>query len=50
LLNEGILRALKGKKTSSQKSHGIALDFCILFSLSNLRAEYNWRAIPAEYK
>ena len=40
---EGIGR----EKTSSQNSQGIALDFWTLFSLSNLRAEYNWRAIDA---
>ena len=46
----GQTEGIEREKTSSQKSQGIALDFWTLFSLSNLRAEYNWRAIPAEYK
>ena len=43
----GHTEGIEREKTSSQKSHGIALDFWIHFSHSNLRAEYNWRAIPA---
>ena len=49
LLNEGIPRALKGKKLCLKIPRVLPL-FFELFSLSNLRAEKNWRAIPAEYK
>ena len=49
VVKRGHTEGIEREKTSSQKSHGIALDFWIRFSLSNLRAEYNWRAIPAEY-
>ena len=46
----GHTEGIEREKTSSQNSQGIALDFWTLFSHSNLRVEYNWRAIPAEYK
>ena len=43
-------RCIEREKTSSQNSQGIALNFSIHFSHSNLRVEYNWKAIPAKYK
>ena len=49
LVKWGHTEGIGREKTSSQNSQGIALDFWTLFSLSNLRAKYNWRAIHAEY-
>ena len=46
----GHTEGIEREKTSSQNSQGIALNFWIHFSHSNLRVEYNWRAIPAKYK
>ena len=46
----GHTEGIEREKTSSQNSQGIALDFWIHFSHSNVRVEYNWRAIPAKCK
>ena len=50
LLNEGIPRALKGKKLRLKNPMVLPLIFEFFFGPSNLRAEYNWMAIPAKYK